>query len=279
MSKGITVAGYMNHRIRHYQGHESVSTQYGGTLNFQRVNNLFGFLRFSIGVVDSATQDGNTALGLVTNVSAIRKFGKWETSADFNYSQYTQTIFDIATTSNYSYGGLLRRKFNSSGHWSASFRESRSALTEQEGTDNKSDSFLTNFSWGKYSLSASYSQANGEAVLGTNGTLTPTPVGSIISDFFLTFNARSYAAFATTQLFRILTLSGGYTNVSSNAMRSTLNTFNNGNRFNARLSLRMRRFYLVGGFDHAVQESSAVPGGPRAVNSYYVSLSRWFNVF
>ena len=45
------------------------------------------------------------------------------------------------------------------------------------------------------------------------------------------------------------------------------------------LTLRMRRLHILGGFDRAVQEASAVPGGPRAVNSYYVSLSRWFNVF
>ena len=35
----------------------------------------------------------------------------------------------------------------------------------------------------------------------------------------------------------------------------------------------------IAGFDHAVQNSSIVPGGPRTVNSYYVSLSRWFKVF
>jgi hypothetical protein len=279
ISHGFAVTGYVNHRIRNFQGREAGNTQYGGTVNFQKMNNLLGFMRFSIGIVDMATQEGNSALGLVANFGMTRKFGRWETTADFNYSQNTQTLFDIATTSNYSYGGLIRRKIDSSTHWTLSFRESRSGLSLQDGSNNLSDSFSTNLSWRKSSFSGSYSRSNGEALLGANGTLTSTPLGSILSGDFLTFDARSYAINASVQLFRVLTLSGGYTNVSSSAIRKTSDTFNNGNRYNARLALRMRRLYLVAGFDHAVQKSSVVPGGPRSVNSFYVSLSRWFNVF
>jgi hypothetical protein len=83
---------------------------------------------------------------------------------------------------------------------------------------------------------------------------------------------------ASTQLFRILTMSGGYTNVSSSTMRKALGTLNNGDRYYARLTLRMRKLSILAGFDRAVQETSAIPGGPRMVNSYYISLSRWFEV-
>jgi hypothetical protein len=279
VTHGITVTGYLNHRIRQLPETDLENTQYGGTVNFQKTNNFLGFLRFSIGVVDMATQEGNSGLGLVTNLSMTRKFGRWETEADFAYSQNTQTLYDIVTTSNYGYGGMLRRKINSSTHWSASFRESRSGLTAREGNSNVSDSFATNLSWKKFSLSGSYSRANGEALLGANGILTPTPIGPIISDYSLTFNARSFGLYSSLQLFRVLTVSGGYTNVSSSTIRRALGTFNDGDRFSARLTLRLRGLYILTGFNHAVQESSAVPGGPRVVNSYYVSLSRWFNVF
>jgi hypothetical protein len=279
IGRGFAITGYLNHRIWNFLEQDLAYTQYGGTVNFQKADNLFGFLRFSIGVVDTATQEGNSAVGLIANIGATRKFGQWEATADFNYSQNTQTLFDIATTSNYSYGGMLRRKINSSTHWSLSFRESRSGLTVQEGNNNVSDSFSTNFSWERYSFTGNYSRSNGLAFLGANGTLSAAPLGSIISDYFLTFNARSYSITANRQFFRLMTVSGGYTNVSSSAVRKTLGTFNNGDRFNARIALRMRRLYMVAGFDRAVQESSIVPGGPRAVNSYYVSLSRWFNVF
>jgi hypothetical protein len=276
---GLTVAGYMNHRIRYFQGEDSANTQYGGTVHFQKANNLLGFLRFSIGVVDTATQEGNGGLGLVTNVGMTRKFGQWDTTADFNYSQDTQTLFGIVTTSNYNYGGMVRRRINSSTQWSTSFRESRSGLAAQEGNKNIADSVTANLSWEKYSFSGSYSRAKGEALLGVNGTLTATPVGSILSDYFLTFDARSFSVSTSTQLFRVLSISGGYTNVSSSTIRQAIGTFSNGDRYNARITLRMRRLYIVAGYDRARQKSSVVPGGPRAVNSYYVSLSRWFNVF
>lgn len=276
---GLTVTGYINHRVRHSRAINLENTQYGGTVNFQKANDFLGFLRFSVGVVDTATKEGNSSLGLVTNVNMTRKFGRWETAADFGYWQNTQTLFDIVTTSNYSYGGTLRRNFNSSLHWSASYRESRSGLAAQEGNNNVADTFSTNFSWEKYSFSGNYSRSKGEALLATDGTLTPTPIGSFLGDYFLTFNARSYGAYASTQLFRVLTLSGGYTKVSSDTLRRAVITFNNGDRYNARLTLRLRKLYILAGFSHAVQESSAVPGGPRAVNSFYVGLSRWFNVF
>jgi hypothetical protein len=276
---GLTITGYLNHRIRHFQGESTENTQYGSTVNFQKANNLLGFMRFSIGVVDTATQDGNGVIGLVTNLNMTRKFGQWETTADFDYSQDTQTLFGIVTTSNYNYGGMIRRKIHSSMRWSTSFRETRSGLTSQEGSRNLADSFTTNLSWEKYSFTGSYSRANGEALLGVNGTLIATPAGSIVSDYFLTFNARSLAATASTQLFRVLTLSGSYTKVSSNSIRKEIGTFSNGERYNARVTVRMRRLYFIAGYDRAMQESSVVPGGPRLVNSFYVSLSRWFNVF
>jgi hypothetical protein len=183
------------------------------------------------------------------------------------------------TTSNYNFGGMLRRKINSSTYWSASFRESRSGLTMQEGNNNVSKSFATNLSWRKFSFSGNYSQSNGAAILGANGTLTATPLGSIISDNFLTFDARSFGVNSSARFFSRLSVSGGYANVSSITTRKALGTLNDGNRYYARFEVRLRRLYFVGGFNRAVQESSFIPGGPRAVNAYYVSLSRWFNVF
>ncbi len=279
VGRGLTVSGHVNHRIQHFRGHDIGDTQYGGSLSYRKANRFLGFLHLSVGVVDTATQEGNSGVGLVTNLNMTRKFGRWDTAADFGYSQNTQTILYIATTSNYSFGGMLRRKINPSTYWSASFRESRSGLTAQKGNDNVSESFVTSLSWRRYSFTGSYSQANGAALLTTSGTLTETPLGPVLGDYYLTFDARSYGINSSMRLFRSLTVGGGYTNVSSSTVQRELGTFNNGDRFNARLEWRLRRLRFLAGFDRAVQESSVVPGGPRAVNSYYVSLSRWFNVF
>jgi hypothetical protein len=276
---GITISGHLNHRIQHFQGRDIGDTQFGGNASFRKANHFLGFMYFSVGVVDTATQEGNSGAGLVTNLGMTRKFGRWETAADVSYSQNTQTLLSYVTTSNYSFGGTLRRKINSSTYWNASFRESRSGLTSPRENNNVSESFSTSLSWKKYSFSGNYSQSSGEALLGANGTLTATPLGSTISNFFLTFNARSFGLSASKQLFRRLTVSGGYTNVSSSTIQKELDTFNYGNRYNAHFELRLRQLKIIGGYNRAVQQASAVTGGPRTVNSYYVSLSRWFNVF
>jgi hypothetical protein len=279
VGNGFTVSGHMNHRILHFQGRNMEDTQYGGAASFRKVNHFLGFLHFSIGLVDTATQEGNGGIGMVTNLGMTRKFGRWETTADFGYSQNTQTLFAISTTSNYSFGGLLRRKLNSSTYWSASFRESNSGLTAQEGNHNDSESFSTSLSWKRYSFSGIYSQSNGAALLGADGALTPTPLSSTISNFFLTFDARSFGANAATRFFGDrMTVSSGYTNVASNTHQKELGAFNYGDRYNVRFELKLRRLRLIGGFDRVAQEASAVPGGPRTVNSYFVSLSRWFNI-
>jgi hypothetical protein len=279
VGRGLTLSGHLNHRIQHFDGRNITDTQYGGSINFRKATRFLGFLNFSVGVVDTATQEGNGGLGLVGNLGMTRKFGRWDTAADFSYSQDTQTLLAIATTSNYSYGGTLRRKINSSTYWSGSFRESHSGLTTQEGNNNVSEAFATNLSWKKFSCSGNYSRASGAALLATDGTLTATPLGSILSNYFLTFNARSFGVNSRIRLFRPLTVFGGYTNVSSRTTQNALGTFNNGERFNARLELRMRRLNIFAGFDRVMQEASVVPGGPKAFNSFYVSLSRWFNVF
>jgi hypothetical protein len=116
-------------------------------------------------------------------------------------------------------------------------------------------------------------------LLAADGALTATPLGPVLSNYFLTFNARSFGINSRMRLFRTLTLFGGYTNVSSNSTQKDFGTFNKGDRYNARLELRLRRLNIFAGFDRAAQNASVVPGGPRTVNSYYVSLSRWFNVF
>jgi hypothetical protein len=276
---GLTVSGHMNHRIQHFEGRYAADTQYGGGVSYRRLNRFLGFLNLSVGVVDTATQEGNNGVGLVTNLSMMRKFGRWDAAADFGYSQDTQTLFAVATTSNYNYGGSIRRKVNSHAYWSASLRESRSGLTVQKGNRNIAEALATSFSWKRYAVSGLYSRSDGTALLGADGSLTATPLGSIISNYFLTFNARSYGINGSARLFRVVTVFGGYTNVSSNTTQNALGTFNNGDRFNARLELRMRRLNIFAGFDRAMQQASAIPGGPKTVNSYYVSLSRWFNVF
>lgn len=276
---GISLSGHLNHRVQWLSGRRYEDTQYGGNATLNMNSRLFGLLYFGFGLMDNASKFGNEGLGFNANLGLSRKFAGWETAADFNYSQNVQTMVAIATTSYYGYGASLKRKLNNSTRWSGAFRGSHSGLVLQAGSGNRAESLSSGLSLGRYSFSGSYSQSSGTAVFTYSGELTATPLGSLITDNFLLFNARSWSVSASTVLFRRMNLMAGYAKFKSSSIRSTEGLSNNGDRYNLRGEYRLRKFSIIGGFNRSMQDVSTIAGGPRLVNSYYGSFSRWFDVF
>src|SRR5262249_50721058 len=101
----LSLNGYINHRVQETGAYEYSDTQYGAGISYNYASPLFGFLNFSVGMVDAINKQGNTGMGLSATLSTYKRFGKWETSADFNYQQFMQTLGGFATTSSLSYGG------------------------------------------------------------------------------------------------------------------------------------------------------------------------------
>ena len=194
-------------------------------------------------------------------------------------SQGVQTLGTLDTTSSYTYGSSVRRRLNRNMFWVGSFRGGHSGFGMAEGSGNRSESFGSSLSWNRIGISGSYSQSSGTAVLTSHGVLTATPVGALLTDDFLYFNARSYAITVSTTLRRRISVVGGYANVFSSTQQFGSAINNGGQHYNAQVEYRLRKFSIVGGFNRGEQESSKLPGPPRIINSFRVSLSRWFNVF
>jgi hypothetical protein len=279
IGKGLSVGGHFNHRIQHLSDKEYTDSQFGGTLSYNRASRLFGFLFFSVGVVDTASKFGNNGAGLMTNLGMSKRFGHWDTSADFSYSQNVQTLVSIATTSSYNYGGTLRRKLNAWTFWNASFRGSHSGIVQNAGSGSRAETYSSTLSWKKYSFSGNYASSNGTAVYNNSGGLTATPLGSIFIDQFIYFNARSYGGSVSAQILRRIQFSAAYANVYSRTANGAKDTLASGNHYNTRMEYRLRKFSIIGGFNRTMQDLNTIGGPPRVVNSYYLSLSRWFNVF
>ena len=279
LGHGVSVGGYYNHHVQNFEKQSYSASQYGGNVNFTRSSRLFGFLNFGIGVADTAGVNGNNGASLNTSVGANRRFGKWETAADFNYAQNIITLGTIATTSNYSYGGSVRRRVSRELSFGGAYRSAHSGLVSQAGDGNVSDSFNGQLQWNKITIGAGHSQSHGTAVLNTSGALVPTQPGGVIVADLLLFNARSYNASASTTLFRRINVSGGYSWFTSDTQSSLSGAVNSGASYNARVQYRVRKFQVGGAYSHSQQATSTLAGGPRMVNSFYLSLSRWFNVF
>jgi hypothetical protein len=277
--RGLSLNGHFNHREQDIQGQHYSDSQFGGSVNYNFNHPLFGFLYFGGGVIDTASQEGHEGLGFFATVGMNRKVGKWETAADFNYQHDVQTLVATINTSNYSYGGSIHRRVNRETFVGMSARDSRSLFTAVDGNGSNAQSFSGSLGWRRYSLTGSYSQSSGTAVLNTNGSLTPVPVGPLITPEFLLFNGRSYAVTGSAIVLRRIVATASYANYYSDTAQGSLFNVNKGQQYNARMEYKLRKFSIVAGFGRNNQSLSSLAGPPREVNTFYFSLTRWFTFF
>lgn len=274
----ITLNGQWNHTQQYFIGRSIGITQFGGGVSTHFSRRLLGSLTFTVGAVDTTTQEGNSGAGMYGNVAFSRRFSGWETGAEFNYAQQVQTLGLVYTTSVYGYGGTVRRKFGDRFYWSNSARETRSGLAQRAGTNSHADSFSTTVVYRGYSANAVYSQSGGAAILTSQG-LIPVPPGipNPLVTTPVVYNGKSYGGglSATTRRF---SLTGSYAKALSQTTTTTFS--NNGTTiWNGLFRVRMRKLYFNAGFTRFDQRVGTV-GAPNSVlNSYFVGVSRWFNVF
>ena len=279
LGHGLSIIGHMAWREEDYGYANYTDMQYGGTLSYRYSHRWLGTFYASAGLVDTANKVGNAGAGLTATVGMDRHFGRWETSADFNYMQDVQTLYSFATTSYLNYGGTVRRKLNPDTYVSTFYRATHSGLETQSGVSNMSQSFGGSLAWKGYAFSGNYSASSGAAVLSANGSLVPTPLGPTFTPDFVYFNARAFGVSAAKAYFRRLHVSAAYSQVSSATEKPAGTNSASGNRFGVTTSYPFRRLMFTGGFNRSQQEFTGMFGPPRVVDSYYGTVTRWFNIF
>ena len=88
--RNLSLRATVNHAQQTFLGQSYGATQFGASANYNAERSLLKGLSFSLAVVDTATKEGNTALGFVGNLNYHRKFDGWEADANFSYSQNVQ---------------------------------------------------------------------------------------------------------------------------------------------------------------------------------------------
>jgi hypothetical protein len=278
LGHGFGLRGNVSHRRQYFFGKDVNETLYGGTVTYRYARPLFGMLYFNFGMVDTASQEGNTGLAFNGNVGFNRHFGKWETQADFAYGQNVQTLLATYTASSISYGASIRRQLNWQTYWSGSYRKSQSALVQREGEDNQSQTVSSSFTWSKYTLTGTYADSSGASVLTGSGELVPVPVGGVFDNLVL-FNGRSYTLGVTMRPLRKMNFSCSYTNAHSDTLAQSILSLNQTERVYSRLEYKLRQLTVIGSFIRYRQGISASGAPPSVINSYSIGIVRWFNVF
>jgi len=285
LGKGLILLGYVNRQEQHFAGTEYDSNQWGATLTYNYARPLFGLLYFSFGTVNTTGNGNQGGLGFVGNLGIKKKFNGWDLNADISYAQNVQSSLALYTTSNYNYGGYVRKRFGDNTYWTASYREVQTGLTQQTGYHNRSETALTTLNRRRIGFSGSYSQSNGTSILTSSGQLIPTPIPSIILVNQVVYNGVAYGAGFNVAPIRKMVITANWFRVQ-NQTQSNLTTSNSAifsnndsDRIYAQLQYNVRKLILRSTYWRINQLVSS-SGLPRTTeNTYSFSISRWFNFF
>jgi hypothetical protein len=198
----------------------------------------------------------------------------------FGYAQNVETLLVTYMTSYYNYSMNARRNW---GTFNLSFGAggSRTALTEQAGTSSSSESYSGAIGYGRWiSANGSYSRADGEA-LETGAGLVSVPVPSPVlpSSAISLYGGKSYSlGFSSTPVRRLI-LTASYarsvTDIASNGVTSA----NENDEFTTLIQYQTRKLSYNSGYARLGQGFGASGSPAATVSSYYVGISRWFNLF
>jgi hypothetical protein len=196
-----------------------------------------------------------------------------------------QSSIALFTTSNYSYGGAVHRRFRDDINWVVSYRGVQSGITQITGYNNRSDTAIMNITRRWLGLSGSYSQSNGTSVLTNTGTLVPTPLPPITTLEQVLYNGTAYGAGLGLSPLRGMVINLNWYHVH-NQTNSTLGpnaigTFSNNdnNRIYGEMQYNFRKLIFRATY-WRINQFVSVSGTPRVVeNTYTFSISRWFNFF
>jgi len=274
----LAVYARANHYERWLHGDRRGLTQFGGNATFNYAKSFLGSMTFSLGVIDTYTQQGNSAASLVGSMNYLRRFQSWELGANFSYSQQVQTLFDVYTTSNYRYGANVKRRFGGL-QWVGAFNGSQSGLTHFEGYKSRSEGYSTSLLFYRFTLNGQYTTSAGTSILTSTGLIDiPPGVPAPLLHLPVLYDARSYGGGVSYRPFRRATISANYNKARSSTAGPTLTTGFHSTIFNARFQYRLRKLDVDANFTQ-FEQSIRTGALPTTINSYYIRFSRWFNLF
>jgi len=279
LGHGFILIGYASRQVATFEGIDTTITRAGGTLTYSYSRPLFGILYFSFGMVNNATNSGGGSLGFVGSVALKRQMGGWQLDSDFSYAQNVQTIVAYYTSSNYSYGAMVRRRFGTRSYWTASYRGLQTGLTQFPGYGNRSDTLMTTLGRGWYGFSGSYSKSHGTAILSTTGTLNPTPLAPVVAPDQALYDGRAYGVGFNVIPLKRMVINVNWYRTRSDTLTTQAFSNNNSERYYGQMQYNLRKLSFRAGYWRVNQSIGANSRLPTIDNTYYFNISRWFDIF
>jgi hypothetical protein len=278
----LNLHGLVNHQHQQFLGKSYDATQAGGSVNYNLNKKFLGSLTFSVGMFDSANQEGNSGLGFFGNLNFDRKIAGWDVGANFSYSQNVQTLILVYTTSSMGYVTNVRRRLGNRTFFMAGFSGAHSGITAQSGTSNSMERVSSTITYHAYSANGFYSKSSGTAAFTATGlvVLPPGVPPQIFGpDSVVVYDSKAFGFNVSATPIRRLNISAGYANSRGDTIDPLLHSTNSNELYNVVLQYKLRKVFLNGGFTRLHQSIGAVGTSPVTVTAYFIGVSRWFNFF
>jgi hypothetical protein len=271
---------YVERRDQTFLGESYGVTSYGASAVYTR-NILRGNFNAS-GTVTENTDDksGEDTLGFSTSENYSTVILGWHANGSFSYAQNAETLLVTYMNSYYNYSFNARRTWGQI-NFSAGAGASRTGLTQQVGTVSSSESYNASLGYGHWlTTNGNYSRASGQA-LSTGAGLVPVPVPSpaLPSNLISLYGGKSYSFGLASTPVKRLVISGSYSTSTSNLSSNGVASANLNDQFSGLVQYQTRKLYFNSGFARLGQGFSGSGSPAETVSSFYIGVSRWFNVF
>jgi hypothetical protein len=276
----LQTSGFFERRMQTFMGQNYGVSSYGGSAAFTH-SLLSGTINSSVSVTaNSSDQNSEDTIGFSATENYSNRILGWHVNESFNYAQNVQTLLVTYMNSYYNYSGSISRNWRMF-NMSAGAGGARTALTDQAGTANSSQTYNGSFGYGVWlTATGSYSRTDGQ-VLATGTGLVGLPVPSPVlpSDLVSLFGGKSYSFGVSSNPVKKLTFAATYAKSTSNTLSNDIPSTNQNSQYNALIQYQVRKLNFISGYARLEQGFSIAGSQPQVISSYYMGISRWFNFF
>lgn len=271
---------YTERRTQYFLGENYGVESYGASSSYAHPL-LDGNFNAALTVTENTSdQTGEDTLGFSTTENFSDEFLGWKVTESFGYAQNVQTLLVTDMNSFYNYSGNARRRWGKL-NFSAGAGASRTALTQEAGTANTSQSYSASLGYGAViTANGSYSKASGQA-LATGAGLVPItgPTPILPANLVSLFGGDSYSFALSSTPMKSLILTAAYAKSTSNISSNGASSMNENDEYNALIQYQHRKLSFNSGFARLGQGFSGSGTPPEVISSFYIGVSRWFNFF
>lgn len=276
----LQTSAFVERRTQTFLGATYGVNSYGGGATYAHAL-LEGTINGAFTVTaNSSDNDGEDTLGFSATENYSKVLLGWHVTESFGYAQNAQTLLVTYMNSFYNYSGNIRRNW---GQFNVSMGAGggRTALTQQAGTANSSQSYNASMGFGPMlTATGSYSKSSGQA-LATGAGLVPVPVPSptLPSNLVSLFGGDSYSFALSSMPVKHLILSASYAKAISNTSTDLIQSANENDQYNSIIQYQYRKLNFTSGYARLQQGFSASGTQPEVISTYYMGVSRWFSFF